>query len=125
MDRSLHVRKMGARSIWKNQQTSSAQVTVIFTLKEVDGGNTICIYHHSEAWRRGNSRKHTKEGNRLPSCILGAIMYGFERNGMKWPPDGQQSWNRISVDYGDRLQSSLVSKIGYFDGLLDRFLSLS
>lgn len=35
-DGSLHVPKMGARSIWKHQQISSAQVTINFTFKEVD-----------------------------------------------------------------------------------------
>lgn len=93
-------------------------ITIIFTLKEVGGGNTICIYHHSEAWRRGGSRKNTKGRNTLPSCILGEVMYGIERNGRKWPPDGQQSWNRISTGCGDRLQGSLMSKIGYFDDRL-------
>lgn len=48
-------------------------------------GNTICIYRHSEAGRRDLSE--------------------MER---KWP-DGQQSRNKISLGYGDRLQSSLVS----------------
>lgn len=36
-------------------------------------GNTVCIYRHSEAGRRENSRKHTQGGNRLPGCIVGAV----------------------------------------------------